>query len=61
MKLFKRKRIKYDKIGSVPKSEAPVPKHISFNNKELEEDTVKKSKLKQWIQKIMQMNKVKYT
>lgn len=60
MKLFKRKGIKYDKIGSVPKSEAPVPK-LSFNNKELEEDTVKKSKLKQWIQKIMQMNKVKYT
>lgn len=53
MKSFfnRKKSIKYDKIGDVP------DQHESFQINKI----TKKSKLKQWLQNIKQMNQVKYT
>lgn len=53
MKSFfnRKKSIKYDKIGDVP------DQHDSFQINKI----TKKSKLKQWLQNIKQMNTIKYT
>lgn len=52
MKCFlkRKKSVKYDKIGDVPEQ------HDTFQINKI----TKKSKLKQWLQNIKQMNQVKY-
>lgn len=61
--LFRRKSIKYDKMEIYPDN-LPEPYTITFEIRENDREAVKKEsilqKIKQWFQKIKNMNKVKY-